>query len=142
MIIGLIDDLFSLNPFIKLFGQIMVAFIPVLFGIQIHFLSHPLGGFLYLDWFSIPLTIFWLVTLMNIMNLIDGLDGLASGITVVSGSILFIVGLFTQQFLAALLAITLVGSCLSFLRYNAYPAKLFLGDSGSLFLGYLFQLYM
>lgn len=137
LIIGILDDIWGLSPWLKLLGQITCAAFTFYFGISIQFVSNFTGGVFYLGWLAMPLTILWLVAIMNTINLIDGLDGLASGITAISAAMLAIVAIHTNQFLAALLALTLLGSSLGFLRYNFPKAQIFMGDSGSMFLGYI-----
>src|SRR3989339_172530 len=87
--------------------------------------------------FAIPLTLFWVVGITNAINLIDGLDGLATGVTAISAATLFFVALRTHQLGAAILLIALLGTSLAFLRFNFFPATIFLGDSGALFLGFI-----
>lgn len=134
--LGIIDDIFTLKPWVKLIGQIVAALIVYFFGIQILFISNPFGGLIFLGWLSLPLTILFIVGVTNIINLIDGLDGLAAGLSAISACALFLMSLYTQQLLAAILAIALLGASLSFLRYNFAPAQIFMGDSGSMFLGF------
>lgn len=138
--IGLLDDIFSLNPYLKFGGQIGAAAIPYFFNIGIFFITNPFGGVIPLGWWSLPVTIIWLVGIMNTINLIDGLDGLASGLTAISSFVLMLVALYTGQYPAAILSLALLGSNLAFLRYNFSPADIFMGDSGSLFLGYMLGL--
>ena len=137
LLLGIIDDFFELSPGVKLLGQIVAAAILIVYGIQIEFITNPLGGMFYLGNWGIPLTILWVVALTNTLNLIDGLDGLAGGITVIAVMTLFFVSLQEGQTLTAVLAIALAGSSLGFLRYNFPPAKIFMGDSGSMFCGYI-----
>jgi UDP-GlcNAc:undecaprenyl-phosphate GlcNAc-1-phosphate transferase len=86
---------------------------------------------------SIPLTLLWVVGITNAINLVDGLDGLATGVTAISALTLFFVALRTHQIGAAILLLALFGACLGFLRYNFFPASVFLGDSGSMLLGFI-----
>ncbi len=131
LLVGLLDDAFGLKPWLKLAGQIMVAMLLYGGGARI-------GGVL---WFSLPesanflLTIIWFVGIVNAFNLIDGMDGLASGLALI-GSLGLAACLFTRGLSReALPLIALAGACLGFLRYNFNPASVFLGDSGSMFLG-------
>lgn len=135
--VGLIDDIKGISPTKKLILQIAAACIPMLFGISIYFLSIPFTGILLLGVFSIPITIFWIVGLTNALNFIDGLDGLASGVSAIAAGTLFIVAIRIHQPGAAILLAAMTGAAIGFLRYNFNPAKIFLGDSGSLFLGYM-----
>ncbi|MFC1754304.1 glycosyltransferase family 4 protein [Thermoproteota archaeon] len=137
VLLGVIDDIFHLQPWIKLLGQTAVAIITVYHGITISFITNPLGGMLTLDFFSFPITVFWIVAVMNTMNLIDGLDGLAAGIAAISSVILTIVAFHTGQTYAGFILLALLGACIGFLRYNFSPAQIFLGDSGAMLLGYI-----
>ncbi|MBQ9544060.1 MAG: undecaprenyl/decaprenyl-phosphate alpha-N-acetylglucosaminyl 1-phosphate transferase, partial [Clostridia bacterium] len=138
MVIGVLDDIFNLKPLVKLLGQIAAALIPVAFGIRINFLtlfSHTVN----FGVFSIPVTVFWIVLLTNAINLIDGMDGLACGVSMISAlSILFCSLILARHDIALLMGI-LVGSCLGFLPFNFNPARIFMGDTGALSLGYVFS---
>jgi UDP-GlcNAc:undecaprenyl-phosphate GlcNAc-1-phosphate transferase len=112
------------------------AVIFVAFGMQIEFVTNPWGGMFYLGAWGIPLTILWLVAMSNVVNFLDGLDGLAAGVSVIAASAVFIVALMRGQYLVAGLTMALVGSSVGFLRYNFNPARIFMGDSGSMFLGF------
>ncbi|MBT9546187.1 MAG: undecaprenyl/decaprenyl-phosphate alpha-N-acetylglucosaminyl 1-phosphate transferase [Candidatus Sericytochromatia bacterium] len=137
-IVGLIDDLFDMPAKIKLLGQIAAASVAFWFGVKLSFISNPMGGLiLFPDWLSFALTVFWLVAITNTINLIDGLDGLAGGVSTIAGITLFMLALERNQGLSALIAIALVGGTMGFLRYNFNPAKIFMGDCGSLFLGFM-----
>lgn len=133
---GVIDDVRQLRPLAKLAGQALAAIIAVAGGLTIGTIVNPLGGVFTLGWTTYPLTVAYLVAYMNIINLIDGLDGLASGITFISCMTLFSMALLSGRLDAAALAISVAGATLGFLRYNFNPASIFLGDSGSLLLGF------
>lgn len=136
-LVGLADDFRSLSPMQKFIGQLAASSLLLFFGLGIDFLVIPfMKGPLVLGWWSIPITIFWMVAMMNIINFIDGLDGLAAGVAAISGMSFFFYLIGKGQLGMALLSIILVGSCLGFLRYNFYPARIFMGDSGSMFIGY------
>lgn len=136
--VGLLDDLYDLRPRVKLVGQILAASTAFWLGVKITFISNPLGGMiLFPEWMSFFLTVGWLVAITNTINLIDGLDGLAAGVSTIAGITLFIMALERGQGLSALVAIALVGATMGFLRYNFNPAKIFMGDCGSLFLGFM-----
>jgi len=138
LIVGIIDDIWGLPPWVKLLAQIIVAIFTYYAGIKIHFITNPVGSsMIYLGWISMPLTVIWLVSIMNIINLIDGLDGLAAGICSVSLVFLTIVSVLSGHFLAATMALACLGGCLGFLRFNFPPAKVFMGDAGAMFLGYM-----
>lgn len=137
-VVGLLDDLFDLKPKVKLAGQILAASVAFMLGVKIAFISNPVGGMiLFPEWLSFVLTVGWLVAITNTINLIDGLDGLAGGVSTIAGITLFMMALERNQGLSALVAIALVGATLGFLRYNFNPAKIFMGDCGSLFLGFM-----
>jgi len=137
LLIGIIDDIKSISPTKKLVLQILAALIPMMFGVQINFISNPVTGILLLGYFTLPVTILWIVGITNALNFVDGLDGLASGITAIASVTLFIVAVRIHQPGAAILMIALAGAAIGFLRYNFNPASIFLGDSGSMFMGYL-----
>ncbi len=135
--LGVLDDLLGTKAWIKLIGQITIAFITYQAGIRIEWISNPLGGMFNLDWYSLPLTLLWIVGITNAVNLMDGVDGLASGISAISSGFLAIIAFQTNQPIAGLLLLTLLGANLGFLKFNFAPAKIFMGDSGSMLLGYL-----
>ena len=135
--IGLIDDLYEISPIWKFSGQILAAVILILFGIKIEFITNPMGGLIFLGNWGIPFTIIWVVSITNVVNLIDGLDGLAAGVSIIAVVTLFLVSLQEGQIITAVMAISLAGSALGFLYYNFHPADIFMGDSGSMFLGYI-----
>lgn len=134
--VGVWDDVKQIGPKTKLLGQILAAAVLVAFGDKVEFITNPWGQMIYLDYFSIPLTIFWIVGFTNIVNLIDGLDGLAAGISLISCIAIFTVLLQIGQSDLALVTMALAGAACGFLRYNFNPAKIFMGDTGSMLLGY------
>lgn len=136
--VGILDDLYQLAAKVKLAGQIVAAAVLLFFDIRIDWVMNPFGGeMIYFDWLAIPITIFWIVGLTNTVNLIDGLDGLAAGVsTIAAVSILFIAADMGIVVVALLLA-ALAGGAVGFLKYNMNPAKVFMGDTGSMFLGYV-----
>jgi len=136
-ILGLIDDIFEISPLVKLMGQIGAASILIYYGVQINFITNPLGGMIYLGYFSFPVTILWVVGIINTVNLIDGLDGLAAGISIIATMTLFAVAMQEYRLIPAVLAIALAGSLSGFLKYNFHPAEIFMGDSGSMFIGFI-----
>ena len=139
LISGILDDVRELSPKLKLAFQIAAALVLVFGGIKIDFITNPFSDnpLIYLGFFSIPITIFWVVGITNTLNLIDGLDGLACGVASISSFTLMLVankfGYTDVMILSAIVA----GSCLGFLPYNFNPAKIFMGDTGSLFLGFM-----
>jgi UDP-GlcNAc:undecaprenyl-phosphate GlcNAc-1-phosphate transferase len=137
LIVGIIDDLKPLPPRVKLLGQIVAAAVLVMFDIRIEWLTNPFGDMLYVEYLSIPLTILWVVGLTNTVNLIDGLDGLAAGVSTIASVTILLVALQQNFWTVAVLTAALAGSALGFLQHNFNPAKIFMGDTGSMFLGYM-----
>ena len=136
--LGIVDDVKGVNSLIKLLIQLLASAIVIFFGIEINFISNPFNGiFPLIGFISIPLTLIWLTGVTNAVNLIDGLDGFAAGVTTISAMTLFFVALRTHEIGAALILLSLAGAALGFLKYNFFPARIFLGDSGSYFLGFL-----
>jgi len=148
VLLGVLDDIRGISPRIKLAGQVVAACVVIYFGIKVDFLTNPFStdstSFITLGLLSIPVTVLWLVAVTNAVNLIDGLDGLAGGTTFIAlltlGAAVWIEitrsGSSQGQGEAIALALILAGAVFGFLRYNFYPARIFLGDSGSMFLGY------
>jgi UDP-GlcNAc:undecaprenyl-phosphate GlcNAc-1-phosphate transferase len=136
--LGLIDDIRGIRPSIKMLGVVVAALIPVAgFGLVWRTVSLPLLGYHDLSWAAYPLTIFWIVALANLVNLIDGMDSLASGIVAIAaGSFALLAASFARADAAALAAI-IFGATLAFLWHNYPPAKIFMGDTGALSLGFL-----
>lgn len=136
-LLGVYDDLHGVGPYFKFAVQAVAATMLFVGGLQI--LDLPvLFGSRHLPWFvGLPLTILWVLAITNAFNLIDGLDGLAAGSALFSTLVAFVVALLGGQSLVTVTAIALAGAILGFLRYNFNPATIFLGDSGSLFIGFL-----
>lgn len=135
LLIGLIDDKYQTRFYYKLLGQIVVTLLMFYAGYRVSYLTNPLGDNFLLGWISLPVTIFWFLLTMNAINLIDGLDGLAAGITCIVSIVLAIVGFMSNNLLVLSLTMLLLGSNLAFLKFNFYPAKIFMGDTGSLIIG-------
>lgn len=135
-VLGLCDDRFSLGPFLKFGVQTIAAVWLYSNGLGIHWLALYGHGALRI-WVGLPLTIFWVLLITNAFNLIDGLDGLSAGSALFSTIIILAVSLFRHTPLISLLSVVLAAAILGFLRYNFFPASIFLGDSGSLFIGFL-----
>ena len=135
---GLLDDIFSLKPIQKLAGQVIAASIAAAGGLIIGNVVDPFSayGFVDLGWLAYPATVIYLVAYANIINLIDGLDGLSSGITCIASTTMFVLSIWAGRFDAALLSAAIAGTTLGFLVHNSYPATIFMGDSGSLTLGF------
>jgi UDP-GlcNAc:undecaprenyl-phosphate GlcNAc-1-phosphate transferase len=136
-LLGIVDDIWGVSPIQKLAGQIVAAVIPLPFGVGMDVLTNPLGGMVFLGPFGLALTVVWLVALCNVMNLIDGIDGLASGIAAIACGTVLVASYQRGDTATAMLAAAFIGSTLGFLPYNYHPARIFLGDTGSMLLGYL-----
>ncbi len=136
VMLGMLDDIYRLNAFLKLIVQIIVALFAVSQGITISFIG--IGGeYIPFGLWSIPITVIWIVGLTNAVNFIDGLDGLACGVSAISSASLFLVMLLSGSSVAhCTITAILVGACVGFLPFNVNPAKIFMGDTGALFLGY------
>lgn len=135
---GLLDDLATLSPRQKLAGEVAAALVGLtLGGIWLDSIGDLFGfGEISLGWFSKPFTVFAVVGVMNAINLIDGLDGLAAGVSAIACLVFGVLGYWSGNTVLTLLAVGLLGSLMGFLWHNSYPARIFMGDSGSLFLGY------
>ena len=134
--IGVLDDIIDLNAYVKFAGQFAAAAVPVIFGVAIEQVN--IFGFqLNLGFFAIPVTVIWIVALTNAVNLIDGLDGLACGVSAICSCSLFAVGIILKNPAVSLFGVIMFGTCLGFLPFNFNPAKIFMGDAGAMFLGYM-----
>lgn len=136
-LVGMLDDVLQLSPWVKLAGQIVAAGVAVHFGVVVNFVTNPFNGMLGLGYFSIPLTLVWIVGVTNAINLIDGLDGLAAGVSSIAAATMGVVALIQGQSMVAIVAFLLVASILGFLPFNFHPARTFMGDGGSNFLGFI-----
>jgi len=137
--VGAIDDFRGLRWWEKLGGQFAAAAIPVGFGIWIHRFTFPILGVHELpEWVGMPLSVLWIVAIMNMFNFLDGLDGLASGVAAISAFTFTLIALSLNvpQVQAAILSAIVLGATLGFLRHNFYPARIIMGDSGALLLGF------
>ena len=138
---GAIDDVISLRAWIKLLVQIAAAVIAVLHGVVIEIFRNPNifsdNEALILGALAVPVTILWIVGITNSVNLIDGLDGLAVGVSTIASTTMFVVALLVSEGGVAVILAALMGACLGFMPYNLNPAKIFMGDTGSLLLGYV-----
>ena len=138
-LLGLVDDVYNLNAKFKLFIQIAIATLVYLLGVKIDVIFNPFGGVFELGLLSYPITILWIVGISNAINFIDGVDGLAGSVISVNSITLGIIAVSTipANPISALIAFILAGSTLAFLTYNYNPAKIFMGDGGALFAGFL-----
>ncbi|MBQ9635463.1 MAG: undecaprenyl/decaprenyl-phosphate alpha-N-acetylglucosaminyl 1-phosphate transferase [Acidaminococcaceae bacterium] len=137
VIVGILDDKYSLPAKVKLLGQILAAVILVVFDIKIEWLNNPFGGYFYLEYLSIPFTIFWVISFINVINLIDGLDGLAAGVSGIASITIILVAVHQGYYPLATLTAALAGGIFGFIHYNFNPATIFMGDTGSMFIGYM-----
>ena len=141
VILGVVDDITPLPAMFKFVVQIVAAAIPAMNGVVIQAISNPnvFSDNLYwvLGWLSIPVTVIWIVAITNSVNLIDGLDGLANGVSAISATTVLIIALLGSESQVALVMAALVGACVGFMPYNLNPAKIFMGDTGATFLGYI-----
>jgi len=136
--LGVIDDIRQLGPSTKFLVELAVTTCIYIAGVRISVVSYPFGsGHLELGLLSYPVTVLWIIGIMNALNLVDGLDGLASGVSVVAAITISVVSYSLNDMGTALVALTLAGAVAGFLPHNFYPARIFLGDSGSLFLGFV-----
>lgn len=141
VVVGVIDDIIQLRAIVKLVFQIAAALVAVYYGIVIDIVSslNFFGAveYLSLGMLSIPITVFWIVAITNSVNIIDGLDGLAVGVSAISSVVMLVVSIVVADINIAIIIGALVGACLGFMPYNVNPAKIFMGDAGSLLLGYV-----
>ncbi len=141
VVLGVVDDMSPLRAYFKFCVQIFAALVAVFHGVVIQTLSNPNvfaeSPYWDLGWLSIPITVLWIVGITNAVNLIDGLDGLACGVSTISAISMLVIALLVSESDVALVMAALVGACLGFMPYNKNPAKMFMGDTGSTFLGYI-----
>ena len=140
VVMGIIDDIKEIRPKVKLAGQILAALVVVGFGVHIEWVTNPFDHvnrtFQLASAISIPITVFWIVGATNTVNLIDGLDGLAAGVSAIAATALSFVAYINNQHTSAIMLLALAGAAIGFLPFNFNPAKIFMGDTGSLFLGF------
>lgn len=141
VVLGVVDDITPLNALLKFCVQIVAAIIPVMHGVRISVLSNP-NVFSDNPWWrlgswSIPVTVIWIVAITNSVNIIDGLDGLAVGVSAISSATFLIISLIVAESNVSLVCAAVLGACIGFMPYNMNPAKMFMGDTGSTFLGYI-----
>ena len=141
VILGIIDDIHALPAMPKFIVQIVAALIAVLHGNVIEVLSNPNifsdNPYWVLGPWAIPISVIWIVAITNAVNLIDGLDGLAVGVATISSLTMLVIAMLVSDNLVALMMAALAGSCIGFIPYNHNPAKIFMGDTGSTFLGFV-----
>lgn len=141
VVLGVVDDIMALPAMLKFVVQIVAALIPALNGVTILAFSNPniFSDRLYwvLGSLSVPFTVIWIVAITNSVNLIDGLDGLADGVSAISATTMLVIALLYSEAQVAIVMAALVGACVGFMPYNLNPAKMFMGDTGATFLGYI-----
>ena len=142
MVLGIFDDIKPLSAKFKFLIQILAAALPVLLNVRVFAISNPFAADTLIrlpDWFSITFSILWIVGITNAVNLIDGLDGLAAGVSSIAAVALLSILLLQHNITGSLivLAAALAGGCFGFLPYNFNPAKIFMGDTGATFLGFI-----
>lgn len=136
VILGILDDKYELSAKKKFLVQVFVGIIVVSTGLTIDFMQIPFFTKFELGLWAYPITVLWIVGITNAINLIDGLDGLAAGISIIGITTIAIMAGAYNKVMILTLAVILIGSILAFLFYNFHPAKIFMGDTGALFLGY------
>ena len=127
-LMGIVDDRWGLGSYVKLLGQLLAAGILVYSGVQVR---------IFRSWLDIAITVFWVIGITNAFNLLDNMDGLAGGIAMISAIFFTLLASMSDQYLVGALAAALAGACAGFLVYNWNPAHIFMGDTGSLFIGFL-----
>ncbi|WCJ59753.1 MraY family glycosyltransferase [Fontisphaera persica] len=135
LLLGVYDDLRGLNARKKLMAQLPVALVLVISGVGFESITIPSLGSVPLGWAGPVLTLLWLVGITNAINLVDGIDGLASGVAFFAATTIAVISIYNDNVVGAVIMTALAGACLGFLPYNFNPARIFLGDTGSLFLG-------
>lgn len=137
IVVGMLDDMYQLQAKVKLLGQLLAASVTVFGGVQMHFITLPIFDRIEFGMLAIPISLIWVIGVTNAINLIDGLDGLAAGVSSIILATLAFLAFATGDLFIGLLSLILLGSTLGFLTFNFHPAKIFMGDTGSLFLGYM-----
>ena len=141
VILGVIDDIMQLPALLKFIVQIIASLVAVGHGVVIEAFSNPIVfsavQHIHLNSLSVPITVIWIVAITNSVNLIDGLDGLAAGVSIISSVVMLVIALMVSDPNVALIMAALAGACLGFIPYNFNPAKIFMGDTGALLLGYI-----
>jgi len=137
-VVGAVDDFRGLSPPVKLTGQFVAAAVPPSFGVWIDHFTFPFLGVVDLPaWVGVPISMLFIVAVMNMVNFLDGMDGLAAGVCAIAGTTYAILALSLGKADPAILSAVVAGACLGFLRHNFFPARIFMGDSGALCLGFI-----
>ncbi|MCR5825364.1 MAG: undecaprenyl/decaprenyl-phosphate alpha-N-acetylglucosaminyl 1-phosphate transferase [Oscillospiraceae bacterium] len=141
VVLGVVDDSTPLRAGFKFLVQIAAALVAVYHGVVVQILSNPNvlsdEPYWFLGWASVPITVLWIVGITNSVNLIDGLDGLANGVSTISALSTLVIALLVSEAQTAIVMAALVGACVGFMPYNKNPAQMFMGDTGSTFLGFI-----
>lgn len=145
MLTGIIDDIFELKPSQKMIGILLAALAVYWFAeVQMTTLTLPFIGIVHFGWFSLPITLIWIAAITNAINLLDGLDGLATGVTIIALFTTGFTGLFflpSTNIYIVIMIFTLVAAEVGFLPYNFFPARIYLGDTGALFIGFMIAVF-
>lgn len=141
VITGAFDDRFELSPKVKLLGQILAAGVVIYAGVQVPFINLPFGTTIHLGILTIPFTLLWIVGITNAINLIDGLDGLAAGVSSIVLITISAMAMVMGNTFVVVMGTILLASTLGFLIYNFHPAKIFMGDTGALLLGFMISVF-
>lgn len=142
VITGIIDDMREISAKAKMLGQLIAACIIVFVGgIQIEFINLPFEGTLNFGWLGIPITIIWIIGITNAINLIDGLDGLAAGVSTIALITIAAMAMIMSNGFVIAMASILAAATIGFLFFNFHPAKIFMGDTGALFLGFMISVF-
>ncbi len=138
-LVGLIDDLFEIRPLLKFAGQLVAIGVAIAFDMRVTHMSLPFTSHIYWlpGWVSVIFTLLWVAAIINMVNFIDGLDGLAAGICAISALTFSVIALSMARSSMGIVAAILGGSTFAFLRFNFYPASIFMGDAGSMLLGFI-----
>ncbi len=141
VVVGVIDDVTPLAPLPKFAVQILAALVPAIMGVRVEFVTNfnifSDDLFMGFGWLSIPLTVIWIVGITNAVNFIDGLDGLACGVSGISAISILTISILVSDVSVSILSAALAGACIGFIPYNFNPAKIFMGDTGATFLGFM-----
>ena len=145
LVTGIIDDIFELRPIQKMIGILLAALAVYLFAnVRMTTLTFPFIGIVNFAWFSLPITLLWIAAITNAINLLDGLDGLATGVTIIALFTTGFTGLFflpSTNIYIVIMIFTLVAAEIGFLPYNFFPARIYLGDTGALFIGFMISIF-
>ncbi len=140
VVLGVVDDVLALKPLLKGIPQIFAVFLPVFFGVRIERIPNFGAGDAYIElplFWQYIISMIWIMAILNAVNLIDGLDGLACGVSTIMSLCVVAISFLLRDQVVCMIAAALAGACIGFLPYNVNPAKLFMGDTGAMFIGYI-----